>query len=211
MTKLEITIEGKQVLYHLPIRWGEVSIKQYQDLMVVCENKDLSEVETMVRSISAMTGADVRHLTSAPIKHLKDVYNKLSELTTELPNAELRRVIEIKGVEYGFIPDFNDLTFGEFVDLDTWLQDGYKNLVDVMAILYRPVVKRKGDKYLIEAYDKSEPIDRASIFSDSMSIDSVYGSIVFFCDIGSKLINTTASYLEIHRKKMNSMELIERN
>jgi len=211
MTRLQISINGETKEYHIPVKWDEVSIKQYQELMVVAENEDLSDIEIMVRSVAALTGAEVEHLTKAPIKHLRDVYSTLSILTSEMPNNELRRVIEIEGIEYGFIPDMNDLTFGEFVDLDTWLQDGYKNLVDILVVLYRPVVKRKGERYIIEEYDTSTTIDRASIFSKSMSIDSVYGAIVFFCDTGSKLIETTQCYLEMQRKKTNYMEQTEQS
>ena len=206
MTRLEISINGETKEYQIPVKWDEVSIKQYQELMVVAENEDLSDIEIMVRSIAALTGAEVEHLTKAPIKHLRDVYSTLSELTSKMPNNELRRVIEIEGVEYGFIPDMNDLTFGEFIDLDTWLQDGYKNIVDILAILYRPISKRKGERYIIEEYDTSTTTDRGSIFSKSMSIDSVYGAIVFFCDTGSKLIETTLYSLEMQKKKRNSME-----
>ena len=104
-----------------------------------------------------------------------------------------------------------DLTFGEFVDIDTWMQDGYRNLVDILSVLYRPVVKRKGDRYKIEEYKTSGRAERADIFARSMSIDSVYGSMVFFYTIGQKLIETTRLSLEMQKKKKDSMELTERS
>lgn len=211
MTNLEITVAGKTKIYHLPLSWDEVSLKQYQDLMVVVENKELSEIEVMIKTIAALTGAHKRDLTKAPITHLKLVFSALKSLTKQLPENELRRVIEIDGKEYGFIPDMRGLTFGEFVDLDGWLQKGYQNLVDILTILYRPVVKRKGEKYTIEDYDVESVPDRATLFSGSMSVNSVYGALVFFYDIGSKLINTTLCSLEKEKKQKISMGPIELN
>ena len=51
MTKLEISVDGKIESYHLPVKWDEVSIKQYQDLMVINENKDISSIEVKIKSI----------------------------------------------------------------------------------------------------------------------------------------------------------------
>mgnify|MGYP003154880076 CR=1 FL=1 len=211
MTKLEISIDGKKESYHLPQKWDEVSIKQYQELMVIAEDEELKKLEIKVRSISILTGCDVGKITKAPMSHLNKVYDKLAILTSDMPNKTLRNVIEIEGQEYGFIPDMKDLTFGEFVDIDTWMQDGYRNLVDILSVLYRPVVKRKGDRYKIEEYKTSGRAERADIFARSMSIDSVYGAMVFFYTIGEKLIETTRLSLEMQKKKKDSMELTERS
>lgn len=210
MTKLELSVNGIKESYHLPQKWDEVSIKQYQDLMIIAEDDTLNKLEEKIRSISILTGCEVGKLTKAPMSHLNKVYDRLAVLTSDMPNKVLRKVIEIDGVEYGFIPDMRDLTFGEFVDIDTWMQDGYRNLVDILAVLYRPVVKRKGDRYRIEDYDTVSRADRSELFAESMSIDSVYGAMVFFYTIGEKLIETTRLSLETRKKRMSSMGQKER-
>ena len=149
-------------------------------------------------------------ISKAPMSHLNRVYDRLASLTAEMPNKDLRRVIEIEGVEYGFIPDMKDLTFGEFADIDTWMQDGYRNLVDILSVLYRPVVKRNGDRYKIEEYKTDDRADRADLFARSMSIDSVYGAMLFFYTIGEKHIETTKSSLETRMQSRNSMEQKEK-
>ncbi len=209
MTKLEISVNGKIESFHLPVKWDEVSIKQYQELMIIAENDELSMLEIKIRSISILTGCDVGKLGKAPMSHLNKVYDRLAALTADMPNKELRRVIEIEGVEYGFIPDMRDLTFGEFADIDTWMQDGYRNLVDILSVLYRPVVKRKGDRYKIEEYG-DDRAERADLFARSMSIDSVYGAMLFFYHIGEKHIETIKSSLETKIKRRSSMEQTEK-
>tara|TARA_Y100001938_G_C8101776_1_gene442464 strand:+ start:15440 stop:16090 length:651 start_codon:yes stop_codon:yes gene_type:complete len=209
MTKLEINQGGEKQVYHLPLSWGEVSIKQYQELMMLIDNEK-NELDTKIRTISILTGCELSLLSKASVANLNKVYKKLGELTAKLPSKTFRRVIEIEDVEYGFIPDMNDLTFGEFVDIDTWLQSGYANLIDILTVLYRPVLKRKGERYNIAEYEASSRVERAKVFSRSMSVDSVYGAMVFFYTIASKHIETTLYSLEMQKKKRSSTEQREK-
>ena len=45
---------------------------------------------------------------------------------------------------------------GEYVDIETFCKDSYKNLHKIMSVLYRPIVKEKGTRYSIEEYNPSE-------------------------------------------------------
>ena len=172
MKVIELIVDDKVSKYELPTEWNEVSISEYSNLMKVLDNEDASEIEVIVKTLEALVGIESRILTKAPIKYLKKVYGELSILTSKEPANYLKKVIEIDGVEYGMIPDFEDLTLGEFVDLDNYLQDSWNNLVKIFAVLYRPIVERKGDKYIIEDYTLKDIKERREIFSDKLSIDT---------------------------------------
>jgi hypothetical protein len=189
--------------YKLPTSWDEVSVKQYTNLMIAIDKKDSNEIELMVRSLEALADIPGGLLTKAPIKMLREAYNQLGELTSTIPNKELSRVIEIDGIEYGFIPNWDELSLGEFVDLDNYLQDGFNNLDKVFAVLYRPVLKRDGVKYIIEDYDLKEITDRRKLFKDRMSIDTVYAALVFFCNIGRIHTESMLSSLEMEIKSLS--------
>ena len=208
--KLKIDKDLKE--YKLPTSWDEVSVKQYTNLMIAIDKEDSTEIELMVKSLEALADIPGGLLTKAPIKMLREAYNQLGELTSTNPNKELSRVVEIDGIEYGFIPDFDELSLGEFVDLDNYLQDGFNNLDKVFAVLYRPVVKRDGIKYTIEDYDLKDIIKRRKLFSERMSIDTVYAALVFFCNIGRIHIESTLSYLEEEIKSLSitkSSQIVE--
>ena len=202
MKVIELIVDDKVSKYKLPTEWNEVSISQYSKLMKVLDNEDASEIEVIVRTLEALVGIESRVLTKAPLKYLKGVYIELAILTSKEPANHLKKVIEIDGVEYGMIPDFNDLTLGEFVDLDNYLQDSWNNLVKIFAVLYRPIVERKGDKYIIEDYTLKDIKERREIFSDKLSIDTAFGAMVFFYDIGSKLIENMVSSLEMQNQEL---------
>ena len=202
MKVIELIVDDKVSKYELPTEWNEVSISQYSKLMKVLDNEDASEIELIIRTLEALVGIESRVLTKAPLKYLKGVYIELAILTSKEPANHLKKVIEIDGVEYGMIPDFNDLTLGEFVDLDNYLQDSWNNLVKIFAVLYRPIVERKGDKYIIEDYTLKDIKERREIFSDKLSIDTAFGAMVFFYDIGSKLIENMVSSLEMQNQEL---------
>lgn len=202
MKVIELIVDDKVSKYELPTEWNEVSISQYSKLMKVLDNEDASEIEVIIRTLEALIGIESRVLTKAPLKYLKSVYVELAILTSKEPANHLKKVIEIDGVEYGMIPDFNDLTLGEFVDLDNYLQDSWNNLVKIFAVLYRPIVERKGDKYIIEDYTLKDIKERREIFSDKLSIDTAHGAMVFFYDIGSKLIENMVSSLEMQNQEL---------
>ena len=195
MKVLELLIDKKIERYNLPTQWSEVSISQYAKLMKVLENDTINEIELLVRTLEALLDIDAKILVKVPLKYLKEVYIELEPLTKEMPSNELKRVIEIDNIEYGFV-DFDDLTLGEFADLDNYLQDAYDNMDSIFSVLYRPVTKRKGDKYFIEDYTLKDIAERREIFSNKMSIDTVIGALVFFCNIGKKFIESTVLSLE---------------
>jgi hypothetical protein len=106
-----------------------------------------------------------------------------------------------KGVEYGFIPNLNDITTGEFIDLDEYIKDG-KQLHKIAAILYRPIIKSSGKLYDIEKYEGTSKY--AEIM---MGVDYkvVLGALVFFWNLGRSLLNHTNTYIQKETQKVSKM------
>lgn len=208
MRVLELDNNGVATKYELPTSWSEVSLEQYSKLMIALENDSSNEIEAVIKTLEALVGIDVSTLSKVPLKYLKTAYAELSTLTATMPSTELKRIIDVDGTAYGFIPDFDALTFGEFCDLDNYLQDSWNNLDKILAILYRRVIKREGDKYKIEPYSLDDIKERRELFKNNLSIDTIYGSLVFFYTIGSKHISTMLSYLEEENKVLRKRKSI---
>ena len=202
MRVVNLKIDGALTKFKMPTCWDEVSIGQYSDLMKAIDKEGSSEIELMIKSLEALVGIDGGVLSKAPLKQIKAAYSELSDLTKVMPTNELSRVVEIDGVEYGIIPDFDDLSLGEFVDLDNYLQDSWNNLDKIFAVLYRKVTNRKDVSYTIEDYSMDNIKDRRKLFKDRLSIDTVYGALVFFYTIGSEYIENTLSYLEEENRSL---------
>src|SRR5210317_218239 len=95
-------------------------------------------------------------------------------------------------VTFGFIPKLDDISLGEFIDLDNYIGD-WQQIHKAMAVLYRPITFRKGDLYLIEDYEGSDKY--AEIMKDA-PVGVALGAVVFFYRLGKKLSSYMMHYLQ---------------
>jgi hypothetical protein len=110
----------------------------------------------------------------------------------------LKQEFNLGGQTFGFIPSIEDISFGEYVDLDNYMADTL-NLHNTMAVLYRPITQRAGKRYDIEPYESAEK------YSDLMKqapMDVVLGATLFFYRLGNDLLTATMNSLE--KQKMST-------
>ena len=103
------------------------------------------------------------------------------------------------GVEFGFIPNLDEMSTGEYMDLDTYITD-WDTMHNAMAVLYRPITNKLGNKYKIEEYKGS--ITYADVMKHA-PLDVVLGAMVFFYTLGNDLLKSTISYLEGNQEVQN--------
>jgi hypothetical protein len=102
--------------------------------------------------------------------------------------------------EFGFIPELDNITYGEFVDLDTYLQD-VQYMHKTMAVLYRPIKQKVKNRYLIEPYES------AGKYADLMKqspMSVALGAVLFFYRLGNELLQATLNSLEKEESKTNT-------
>jgi hypothetical protein len=100
-------------------------------------------------------------------------------------------------VEYGFIPNLDEISTGEFVDLDSYQKEGMA-LWKMMSVLYRPIVTQgQNNRYLIEPYQ-----GKLNESFKQMPSDIAFGSLVFFWSLGNDLISYILKFSETQREKL---------
>ena len=121
-----------------------LSIGDYQKIFKI---KDLFEDEYLnAKIINLLTDCPMETLVNAE-KHKIDFLATL--IFTMVPRQPINLIdrFELDGVEYGYLPSYKKITFGEFVDLDTLLTKKPEEVIDylhiITAIMYRPIVKSK--------------------------------------------------------------------
>jgi len=161
--------------------YSRITVKQYVDFLNN-EGNDVGQVSAILGQpkdfVRQLTPEDMEKAISA----FRDVINT--------PTANHQH----KWKSYGFIPDINKMSFGEWLDLDTNCKDFPKNLSKVLAILYRPITSEIGTKYTIEKYT-SDHLANSKDF-EQMPLAIANGALLFFSTIESELVNTSLSYLE---------------
>jgi len=196
--KVKIKKKGKVKEFKLISSWKDVTLEKWIKLVDFHNGTKSSEALETIAELSNIPKDLIKQLE---LKDVALIMSKVAEMQQE-QNSSLKRVIEIEGKRYGFHPDLDSITLGEWSDIETYIkQDIEKNLPEVMAILYRPIVEKKNDVYTIEAYDGDISI-RTEIMK-RMSAEQVQSALVFFYHFVTKLSEILPLYLMERLKEMN--------
>jgi len=169
----------------VPNNLNEVTLGQYQEYIKL---KDLSETELSLKMIEIfcnLKSEQVRYLKATDVRTVVTIISEMFDSKPSLVNT-----FKIDGVEYGFIPNLDEMSFGEYIDLDTFIGD-WDNIEKAMGVLYRPVEMRKGNRYHIKEYEAGE-----TEHLKAMPLDAVLGSILFFYRLGNDLCRIMMNSLE---------------
>jgi hypothetical protein len=194
---MELVINGKE--YYVPKKWNEINLKRYISFITTYSD-EATDAEKELHLISTLLGVSTDIIGKAKKSVIDKVVEELKGLVEQPANENLVLEFEIDGIEYGFNPNLSELKLKEFVDLDNRLGNGWQDMHRVMAILYRPVVKRHKEKYEIEEYDYRTAAKRADIFLEELSVDIVNAAASFFLSIVMDYIKITALYSKADRK-----------
>lgn len=175
----------------LPHKWSDLTLGELQVLMTS---------ENTLERISICTNKSVEQLRTMPQKLIEAAQTHIDGLLTQ-ETARFEKVVQIEGKRYGFIPDWDAFTAGEWIDMETYLSDFWKNAHKIVSVLYREVTYELGDRYEIEKYTAKED---ASIFEE-MSAELVSGMLLFFWTTRNELLHDMkSSLLEVAAKAIQS-------
>ena len=172
---------------YIPDTLNEITLGQYQKY-IKYQNDNDDENFLAIKMIEVFCGLRNNTVRAMKAKSISDICKILVDMFNEKP--DLVKKFKMNGITYGFIPDLENMTFGEYIDLDTFIGD-FENMHKAMSVLYRPITQSYKDKYLIEKYtgDKSEDMIH-------MPMDGVFGSILFFYHLGMELSTAMLNSLE---------------
>jgi len=186
MVKLNFEIDDEIKTYDIPENWNEVSVEQFMAIMALNDVKeDKNEIELSMGIISILTGLELEMVYMIPVDNFNQIQNVL-KFTYEEVKADLKESVMVDGEEYFIKNDFNNLTMGEVISLETILGEHtnpYKSFDRLLCIFLR----KKTDKGNLETF-KSTFMARAEAFK-KITIADVYSLMVFFSDGGTSLDN----------------------
>ena len=167
---------------NIPDGWQQVTVKMFQELAKLDNNNDgIAKVVDLISVLADADPEDIRKVDSSELGRLMDMI----KWTAEFPNNPHLNTINVKDVEYEMIK-LSDLSLGEWIDLDTYVEDSIINMHKIFAMLYRT----KG-----EIYDANKIEDKAIMFADNLPIGEVYGALLFFSLIVNEYTRTLVDSL----------------
>tara|TARA_B100000519_G_scaffold41027_1_gene31101 strand:+ start:751 stop:1392 length:642 start_codon:yes stop_codon:yes gene_type:complete len=200
--EVKIKKKGKTRKYRVIESWKEVTLEKWIKLT---ELEGLTQAQETKALINTLSDIPEKLISKLSLPDITVILSRIAQIQQE-KNNELVKVIEVDGKEYGFHPSLSDITLGEFADLEHFIKQGVQdNLPEIMAILYRPIVEKEGDAYIIEAYDGKIDV-RAEKFK-KMSAEQVESSLVFFWIFVKEWSKITKLYLLDQKEEMTSKML----
>ena len=183
----------------IPDTLSEITLGQYQKYIKIQEqNEDENFIALkMLEIFCGLKGQTVLNMKTKSIKEITDI---LVKMFSEKP--PLVRQFKMNGVNYGFIPNLEDMTFGEYIDLDTFVGKT-EDLHKAMGVLYRPITHKRKELYWIEKYKG----DDTNLMKD-MPMDAVFSSMLFFYHLGTDLSRVMLNYLEQDNEESIAQQLI---
>lgn len=194
--KVKIKKKAETKDYEAINDWSDVTLDKWLKLVDVTKESAGKESLETLKQLTNIPEDLIKELSISDVSAIMYHFTKLqSEASTELTN-----IIEIEGKEYGFHPKLDDITLGEYADVETMIVDGLeKNLPELMAVLYRPITEKKNDKYTIEPYDGDITIRAEKM--RKMSAQEVQNAMVFFWTFATNLLKIMPSFLLERVKK----------
>tara|TARA_B100000809_G_scaffold22689_1_gene19792 strand:- start:306 stop:959 length:654 start_codon:yes stop_codon:yes gene_type:complete len=167
---------------NVPSSLNEITLGQYQKFLKIAENNpEGSFLEAkMIEIFCGIPLSDSYKLKMSSAAAIVDI---LKELLNEPPKHTER--FEMDGTEFGFVPDLDELSLGEYIDLDNNVSK-WERMHVAMNVLYRPIKISKVGKYNIEDYSVSNPEKM-----QDMPLGAAIGSVFFFLNLGLELSKHT--------------------
>lgn len=191
MDKLQLTI---------PNDLGDISLRQYQKYLKIYDKWDKEDEDYMkAKMLQVFCSMSPEDVFKIPLSGYDSTIAHLIELLNTEP--KLRHKFTMTGknsdgfdteVEFGFIPKLDDMSFGEYIDLENYYGD-WDNMHKAMSVLYRPIAHSKKEYYRIDEY---EGTSRYSDVMLDMPLDAVLGAVGFFLRLGQKLPVYMMDYLQ---------------
>ncbi len=191
----------KEYNIDVPMSLSGISLRTYQKWQKIYDkNPDADDNFTKVKLLQTFCNLSIEDTYDIPLNNFDEVISHLSSLMET--DTELIPTFTIEGadgvnIDFGFIPDLDKMTFGEWIDLDTYIND-WSQMHKAMAVLFRPVTLGLGKNYNIEKYEGSSKYSEVML---DMPLDVVLGAMVFFYTLGTKLAIATTSYSLVEMEK----------
>jgi hypothetical protein len=185
--KLQITI---------PTSLEEITLEKYQKFLSIAKDNPDGEF-LQHKMVEIFCGIDLKNAAKISYKDVNEITTNLSNLFNQ--KYDLKRTFKLGDTEFGFITNLDEITLGEYTDLDKYISD-WDMMHNAMAVLYRPITKKLKDKYQIEEYNGSYTYCDAMKYAP---VDVVLGAVVFFYTLGNELLKSTIHYLENNKEFQN--------
>ncbi len=188
---------SKEINISVPSEQSSIPLSNYQKYVKLIQDngEDMSDEFLSTKILEIFCGVTLKEAYSVPVKELDFIVSHVLELLNK--EAKLQHRFKMtdpsgKTVEFGFMPNMDEMSLGEYIDLEKYVAD-WADMHKALAVMYRPIIKGNKDFYDIESYEGSDKY--ADIMKDA-PVTVALGAIVFFYHLGNELRKATLESLQ---------------
>ena len=174
---------------NVPTNLNEISLKQYQEFLKVQDGSNDEEFIAQ-KMVQIFCDIELKEIINMKLTSLNELILHFKNIFESKP--KFQPTFKIGTQEFGFITSLEDITYGEYVDLETNLLT-WETYHKAMAVMYRPIKFKFKDKYEIMDY---KPMPEMQDLMKFAPVDIAISSSIFFWNLGSELLNATIIFLE---------------
>jgi hypothetical protein len=178
-----------KVNINVPDSLNEITLYQYQRFEKLIQENEASHFVNQ-KTIEIFCNIELKDVARIRIADIDDLLLHLNNLLQQKP--KLTKTFKLGVYEFGFIPKLEDMTSGEFIDLENYLSST-ETLHQAMAVLFRPIKSKVKDLYTIEEYESSYKYAEVLKY---MPLDIALGSMLFFWTLQNDCVNALADYIQ---------------
>ena len=186
----------------VPSSLEDITLEQYQKFAKINTEDNEDTNFLMHKTVEIFCNLKLKNVARIKFNYVKQILNDINKVFEE--KTDLVPRFTLGGVEYGFIPALDDMSLGEYIDLDENFTD-WETMHKAMSVLYRPVTLKKGYRYQIEEYDG---IQYAEVMKKA-PLNVVMGCMVFFYSLNRELLKTTLNFLQTEIPKQMTTEQLQ--
>jgi len=190
----------------IPETLNEITLYQYQRFEKLISNNEPSDFVNQ-KTIEIFCNIELKDVARIRIAEVSEILTHINNLLQQKP--KLTNTFKLGVYEFGFIPKLEDITSGEYIDLESYLSDT-QTLHKAMAVLYRPIKNKTKSLYTIEEYSKDSQ-DMAEVLK-YMPLDVALGSMLFFSTLLNDCVNGLADFIQSEvEQSEQAKNILEKN
>ena len=185
----------------VPTHINDITLEQYQRFALINTEEQDKEF-FMFKTIEIFCGVDIALVSKMRLKDAESISNEVLEVLQQ--NVPFTNKFELDGVKYGFIPDLQAISLGEFIDLEEGLSKD-KDFHKAASVMFRPIVKEFGELYTIDGYEASTEMHHVM---KKAPVGVISAAIVFFYNIAKELLKASQDFS--NQEKEEAMTILEK-
>jgi len=185
----------------VPTHINDITLEQYQRFALINTEEQDKEF-FMFKTIEIFCGVDISLVSKMRLSDAESISNEVLEVLQQ--NVPFTNKFELDGVKYGFIPDLQAISLGEFIDLEEGLSKD-KDFHKAASVMFRPIVKEFGELYTIDGYEASTEMHHVM---KQAPVGVISSAIVFFYNIAKELLKVSQDFSS--QEKAEAMTILEK-